>query len=156
MVEPPALTLRHARRDDAERLFAIWEAAVAATHDFVTPDDLAMYARLLRHRYLPRALPRVVTTADGRVVGFIGVEHAMIETLFVDPLWSGRGCGRALVADALSRNPFPRRLRVDVNEQNLGARAFYDRLGFTQIGRSRLDACGRPYPILHLEHSGAL
>ncbi|TVR09614.1 MAG: acetyltransferase [Salinarimonadaceae bacterium] len=150
-----AFVLRPGRRDETAALFAIWEAAVAASHDFVTPADLAMYARLVRENYLPRAKPRVAAAADGRPVGFIGVAQGTIEALFVDPSWAGRGCGRALVADALAGIAAPRRLRVDVNEQNEGARAFYARLGFKLIGRSRLDACGRPYPILHLEHPGA-
>jgi putative acetyltransferase len=47
-------------------------------------------------------------------------------------------------------------LRVDVNEGNPGALAFYRRLGFTQTGRSPLDGAGRPYPLLHLAQSAFL
>jgi len=41
-------------------------------------------------------------------------------------------------------------LRVDVNEQNAGASAFYESMGFQVAGRSPLDRQGRPYPLLHL------
>lgn len=153
--EATAFVLRPGRRDEVEALFAIWEAAVSATHDFVAPVDLALYARLVRETYLPHALVRVAATPEGRPVGFIGTGHGTIVALFVHPDWTGMGCGRALVTDALARSRAPHRLRVDVNEENHGARAFYARLGFVQIGRSRLDACGKPYPILHLEHAGA-
>ncbi len=70
-----------------------------------------------------------------------------IDALFIDPRRHGQGIGRALVdhAASLSSN-----LTVDVNEQNEGACAFYEKLGFRQIGRSELDGSGRPFPILHL------
>ena len=40
---------------------------------------------------------------------------------------------------------------MDVNEQNDVAIAFYERMGFKQIGHSELDATGRPFPIVHME-----
>ena len=41
--------------------------------------------------------------------------------------------------------------KVDVNEQNPDALAFYQRLGFEVKRRSPLDSIGLPFPILHLE-----
>jgi putative acetyltransferase len=41
-------------------------------------------------------------------------------------------------------------LTVDVNEQNVAARGFYEALGFAVVGRSPMDDTGRPYPILHM------
>jgi hypothetical protein len=41
-------------------------------------------------------------------------------------------------------------LTVDVNEDNLAARAFYEALAFTVVGRSADDSTGRPYAILHM------
>ena len=41
-------------------------------------------------------------------------------------------------------------LRLDVNEQNPAALAFYTAKGFTQVGRSEVDGQGRPFPLLHL------
>lgn len=40
--------------------------------------------------------------------------------------------------------------KVDVNEQNEQALGFYEHHGFKTIGRSELDASGKPYPILHM------
>ncbi len=152
----PAHRIRRAHPDEVPALFAIWEAAVAATHDFITPADLAFYAELVRERYLPRAHIAVATGPGNAPLGFIGLAADHIEALFVHPDHARSGIGRALVGYARRPPGLPRpagglrAVRVDVNEQNRPARAFYERLGFVAVGRSRLDACGRPYPILHL------
>jgi putative acetyltransferase len=80
--------------------------------------------------------------------GFIGLFGTKIEALFIAPEFHGQGIGRRLIqhAERLKGS----KLQVDVNEQNTGACAFYRRLGFEQVGRSELDATGKPYPILHL------
>ncbi|SPU55612.1 Uncharacterized N-acetyltransferase YjaB [Brevundimonas vesicularis] len=41
-------------------------------------------------------------------------------------------------------------LTVDVNEQNIQALGFYERLGFKVTSRSAVEGQGRPYPLLHL------
>ncbi|MGE0773305.1 MAG: hypothetical protein AB7K37_16455 [Cyclobacteriaceae bacterium] len=38
-----------------------------------------------------------------------------------------------------------------MNEDNPGAAAFYQRMGFKVVSRSPTDPLGKPYPILHLE-----
>lgn len=155
-VRQAARPIRRARPGEEARLFAIWEAAVAASHDFVAPADLAFYAVLVRERYLPRARIDVAVADDDTPLGFVGIAGDRIEALFVHPEHARRSIGRRLVEHArrrpgwLSGAATPRALRVDVNEDNLPARAFYERMGFEQVGRSRLDACGKPYPILHL------
>lgn len=158
MVPPPPAVrrIRRAYPHETPALFAIWEAAVAATHDFIAPVDREFYAELVRERYLPRARIAVAAGAGDEALGFIGMAAEHIEALFVHPDHARRGIGRALVAHARIPPGWRgvtgglRAVRVDVNEQNWPARAFYARLGFTPAGRSRLDACGRPYPILHL------
>lgn len=149
------ITLRAGRAADTDVLFGIWERAVHATHDFVTPADLAMYARLVRHHYLPRTPVTVAVDERDAPHGFIGVMDDRIEALFVAPERHGEGIGRLLVENALAQRRIGRgKLLVDVNEQNEGGRRFYARMGFRPIGRSALDGCGRPYPILHLVYKG--
>ena len=72
-------------------LVACWRASVEATHTFLTPDDIERIAA-----YVPDAIASVAHLAvcrdeNGQVVGFIGVDGAMIEMLFIHP--SLRGCG---------------------------------------------------------------
>jgi len=142
---------RVARPDEVQAMYEIWEAAVRATHDFVSEEDLAFYGTLVREQYLPAGGVRVAVDAEGRLVGFMGMTGTMIDMLFVHPRWFGQGVGRAFVALALAQGG---EVRVDVNEQNVGARRFYARLGFVEIGRCERDGCGRPYPLLQLRHGG--
>lgn len=142
---------RWARPGERAILYAIWEQAVRATHHFVSREDLALYGDLIRREYLPAGPIRVAVDEADTPLGFLRADGAMIEMLFVRPDQFGRGIGRLLVAEVLAGGE---PVRVDVNEQNAGARRFYERLGFAAIGRSPVDACGRPYPLVHLRHPG--
>ncbi|MBN8866838.1 MAG: acetyltransferase [Solirubrobacterales bacterium] len=132
--------------EDYERLTAIWKAAVEATHDFVTAEEIAGYEARMPVDFLP-AVELTVATIDDEPVGFLGMGGDNIEMLFVDPGRHGQGIGRALV-DRVGDRP---RLTVDVNEENMGAVAFYWKLGFKPTGRSETDADGAPHPLIHLE-----
>lgn len=82
------------------------------------------------------------------VVGFIGIEKAMIEMLFINPMFRGQGIGTILLDYAIQKyNP----TFVDVNEQNKQAVGFYEQYGFIVTGRSETDAMGDPFPILHMQ-----
>ncbi len=141
------VAIRPSRPQDLPALFRVWENAVRAAHSFLPEEDLDFYARQVRDDYLPAHRFWVAAGADGEPLGFMGMTGAKIDALFVDPSCHGRGIGRALVDHAAS---LAGDLTVDVNEQNGGARAFYEKLGFRRIGRSDLDEAGQPYPILHL------
>ncbi len=65
------------------------------------------------------------------------------------PALHGQGLGRQLLDHVICADPSTA-WTVDVNEQNPGATRFYERYGFVRIGRSELDASGRPFPLLHL------
>ena len=142
------LTIRPATDADRPRLFDLWLAAVRATHDFLSADDLAEITAMVRTEFFPVAPFTVATGADGIPLGFIHVEgRTEISALFVDPACHGQGIGRALIAAAL---PPDEPLSVEVNEQNHAARAVYEHWGFRQIGRKDTDGQGRPYPLIVL------
>jgi len=132
-----------------EKLVDIWERAVRATHDFLTDEDIVFYRNVVRDEALTGTMVKIATNEDGQPLGFIGLDESHIEMLFVDPIFHGKGIGRALIQDAVER--IGSKISVDVNEQNEQAALFYKRLGFEQIDRSELDSSGRPFPILHLK-----
>jgi len=124
----------------------IWRNAVDATHDFLEPADRAAIERELAG-FLPSAPLWLAVDPGDRATGFMLLDGAHMEALFVDPLHAGRGIARALVDHAIA---YCGLLTTDVNEQNVQAVGFYRRLGFEPIGRSESDGQGRPYPLIHL------
>ena len=60
-------------------------------------------------------------------MGFMGMSGSEIAALFLAPEFRGRGGGRRLVRHAQELRG---ELTVDVNEQNVAARRFYEACGF--------------------------
>ena len=135
--------IRRARPADLEPLVALWERSVRATHDFLTEADIVSLRPLVGHALLvePGDVP----------IGFMGLAGDEISALFLEPAKRGHGGGRQLVGHAQAQRNGE--LIVDVNEQNLGARGFYEALGFVVVGRSPVDDDGRPFPLLHLRRA---
>ena len=126
-------------------LLPIWRAAVEASHGFLTSEDVDWYEKL---SFLPRMRDlRVAVDENDVALGVIAQDAGEIQMLFVSPEAQGRGVGSALLEHVAQGQP---ELRLDVNEQNPSALAFYTAKGFTQVGRSEVDGQGRPFPILHL------
>jgi putative acetyltransferase len=138
--------IRQSRPADGERVVRIWCDAVDATHDFLAPEDRTAIEAEVRG-FLPSAPLWLAVDADDRAIGFMLLDGASMEALFIDPAHRGAGVGRALVAHALTLHPA---LTTEVNEQNGQAVGFYERLGFVPTGRSELDGQGRAYPLIHL------
>ena len=130
---------------DYEVLSAIWERSVRATHDFLDEDTITEIKAALVPDYFPN-VELYALSHNGSLTGFIGLRDDMIEMLFVDGNRRGQGYGSSLIEFALGRGA----TKVDVNEQNPSALAFYRAKGFKITGREAADDAGRPYPILHL------
>jgi len=137
---------------DVPRALEIWRAAVDATHGFLSAGDRAAIDRMVAEQFLPNV--PLVLAVDGadHPLGFLVMDGAMIDALFVDPAAHGRGIGTALVDHALSLAP---NALVDASEQASNAVPFYEARGFVRTGRSEHDPQGRPYPLIHFRHPGA-
>jgi ribosomal protein S18 acetylase RimI-like enzyme len=73
----------------------------------------------------------VAETAD-RIVGFAATSGVHLDQLFVDPLYQRRGIGTVLLTTALRRTPPI--ITLNVFEENLTARRFYERHRFQEAG----------------------
>lgn len=141
------MIIRPCATEDGPSLVVLWERSVRATHSFLREEAILYYRPLVRDVYLPQLEVWVADAQPGRPEGFIGLDAAKVEMLFVDADRHGRGTGRLLLDHARNlKGP----LAVDVNEQNPGALAFYRRCGFVRTGRSALDGEGHPFPLIHM------
>lgn len=133
--------------DDLDQLVELWEGAVRATHRFLGEADIAHLRPLVRDHYLPKAKLVGVRDDNGGWLAFMGIAGDELEALFVRHDAQRQGIGRLLAEHAIHTLGVT---RVDVNEQNAGAVAFYERMGFEVTGRSEKDGMGLPFPILHM------
>lgn len=138
--------IRISRPDDAERVIQIWRDAVDATHNFLSATDRAAIEDEVRG-FLPVVPLWLAVDDDDRALGFMFLDDAHVEALFVDPAYHRHGIGGSLLRHAQGHRCT---LSADVNEANTQAWDFYKRHGFVEVGRSDRDSQGRAYPILHL------
>ncbi|MEM6579835.1 MAG: GNAT family N-acetyltransferase [Pseudomonadota bacterium] len=137
-------------RDRYPELIEVWEASVRATHHFLPEEYIRELKPLILERYLD-AVELCQVSIAGQLVGFLGVADTNIEMLFVRPDFFGKGVGTTLVEYAIAHFGAT---KVDVNEQNPDAIAFYKKLGFAHSGRSELDGQGNPFPLVHMVRDG--
>lgn len=132
-------------------LLTVWEASVRATHLFLSDAEI----RRIRG-YVPQAMAAVqhlvVAEEAGRPVGFMGAENGRLEMLFLSPDARGKGLGRQLMTDAMTRLNVT---ELTVNEQNPQAVGFYEHLGFAAYKRTDCDEEGNPYPLLYMRLTSA-
>lgn len=129
-----------------EGLTGVWDASVRVSHHFLTEDDIARL-RPLVSKALQEIPLLLVAVAEGRAIGFMGIDGDKIEMFFVTPASMGQGVGSALMCMATLMADIH---RVDVNEQNPSARAIYEHWGFRVYERSEVDDQGNPFPILRM------
>ena len=142
------MEIRRAIPTDPEVLLDIWLRSVRATHTFVSEEEIRSMTPQVRD-YLASSEPEFWVLCDdsGVIRGFIGMSGSEMDSLFLAPEFQRRGAGRRLVLHA---NALHGELTVDVNEQNVAARGFYEACGFVVEGRSEFDDAGRPFPLLHM------
>lgn len=129
-----------------DKLMHIWRDSVSATHTFLTSADIDRIAA-----YVPDALKSIpvllLAEEQGEVVGFAGIDNEQLEMLFLSPDFRNQGIGKAMVRFMIRDFSVT---EVCVNEQNPGARGFYEHMGFEVYQRDELDGQGNPFPILHM------
>lgn len=135
-------------KQDHLKLIKIWEESVRATHDFLPENEIHELKPLILNHYFDAVVLKCWKNIHSEIIGFIGVAEKKIEMLFISSNAQGQGIGSALCQYAIQQLGVD---KVDVNEQNIRARAFYEKMGFHIISRSAVDGQGKPYPLLHME-----
>lgn len=130
-----------------EEMIAIWEKSVRATHHFVSSEEVDRL-KVLVNQIDFHSFSVFCLVGGNKVIGFIGVEGNVIESLFLDPDFIGQKLGAKLMAFAINELKAD---RVNVNEQNQEAVKFYSKFGFKIYDRTEKDAYGNDYPILKMK-----
>jgi len=142
------LTIDKINKIEYSEVVNVWEASVRATHHFLKEEDIEYFKPLILNTYLDAVELRCIRNSENKIIGFLGVADQNLEMLFIDPEYRGKKIGKALLDYAITKLNV---IKVDVNEQNEQAVGFYKHCGFEVIGRSELDASGKPYPTFHME-----
>ncbi len=126
-------TVRSLRFDRAEECAAIHRTA------FAHPWPAGEFAALLTSASTLGSA--ALDPASGRMRGFaisrLAADEAEILTIAVDRAWRGRGVGRDLLREHLSRATLSgaRALFLEVDHANAAAIALYTRFGFVKVGQ---------------------
>jgi GNAT superfamily N-acetyltransferase len=75
-----------------------------------------------------------VAEEGGALVGILVLDGEMVDQLYVEPGWTGRGVGSALLA--IAKRERPHGLRLWTFQSNAGAQRFYERHGFVAVRRT--------------------
>lgn len=131
-----------------QQLFALWQKSVRVTHLFLSDSELIKISECI-----PRALaevPHLIVAFNEETklpAAFMGIEDKKLQMLFVSPEEIGKGLGKELILHGIEHYSLN---EVGVNEQNPGARGFYEHMGFRFYRRADRDEQGKPYPILYM------
>lgn len=128
-----------------EQMITVWEKSVRSTHHFVSPEEVDRLKELVKQIDF-NSYSVYCLTSESIVLGFVGVENYVIETLFLDPDYIGQKLGTKLMNFALDELKAD---EVNINEQNIEAVKFYSKFGFVTYERLEKDSHG--YPILKMK-----
>ncbi len=131
-------------------LAEVWERSVRATHDFLCEEDIVAMRPYVKDAVEHIESLAVAYTAHDVPLGFAGAAEGKLEMLFVDDTARGHGVGHALLAHAVEQFDVH---RLDVNEQNPQARAFYEHEGWRAVYRSSIDDSDRPFPLIRMQRA---
>ncbi|WP_317233052.1 MULTISPECIES: GNAT family N-acetyltransferase [Pontibacter] len=106
------------------------------------------FKSLILNEYLHAVTLFCIRDEQNKIAGFSGTAEGKVEMLFIDPIYRGKGVGKALLQHAIEVLGCT---KVDVNEQNEQAVGFYKHAGFKVVSRSETDSMGKPFPILSME-----
>jgi len=135
------------KEEHREQMISVWEKSVRATHHFVTSQEVDRLKELVKKIDFNSFIVYCLIS-ENKVLGFLGVEGDVIESLFLDPDYIGQKLGTKLMNYAIKNLEAT---KVNVNEQNIEAIKFYSKFGFVTYERTEKDDYGNDYPILKME-----
>ena len=147
------MTLRAARPEEGERLR---EIAMAAKSNWGYEEE-AVRSWAAQGDFSPAGLATkifLVAEEEGRAVGFASLipqaELAVLDDLWIEPAWIGRGVGSQLFRACADRARELGAKRLEW-EAEPNAAGFYERMGGRYVRDSDPTAFGRVIPVMGLD-----
>lgn len=119
------------------------------------------HSLLSLQRRVERPYAEFIVADDGQTIGGMAYAESdadgklvWLRQLYVLPAMQGKGVGGLLMDEILDAFPDAETVRLDVNEKNVRAIAFYQGYGFVQTG-SEIDLDGRTQSLLFERHLGS-
>jgi len=159
MTQNTCMHIRLCKKEDMESTNNIcnscWEKFYPAYLPQGTVDEMLRKRRQNPHRFEPntkRAF-RLVAEDKGEIIGFSYCKENKITAIYVDPVWTDRGVGSALIHTALKRlkaNGY-KTIKVSTLIKNKDALRFYQRYGFNVVGKGEQETRVIKIPVVNLE-----
>ena len=131
--DPTHRTIRPFQPTDAAAVVAVWHRAGIAAYTFL-PTWQAFtleQAREVFDRIIRPHCATWVATLEERIVAYLAMQGTYIDRLYVDPLEWRQGWGTQLINFA--KHVSPCGLELHTHQENVAARAFYERHGFRAV-----------------------
>jgi len=129
--------IRKLQNADMDRVAGIWLDANLKAHSFISPQYWKGNFETVK-KMLPQAEVYVYEN-DREIWGFIGLNGAYIEGIFVSSEMQSRGIGKRLLDFVKTKKT---ELRLNVYQKNMRAIRFYQREGFKILREGMDEATG--------------
>ena len=128
-------TVRQARPNEASSVADLWLRSRRAAIPSIPPPahDDAEVRVWFETTVLPKGDTWVVD-GESAIVGLLVLDDGWVDQLYVDPAWTSRGIGTALLEFAKAARP--EGLDLWTFKANERARRFYERHGFVPVGET--------------------
>jgi ribosomal protein S18 acetylase RimI-like enzyme len=130
---PAAYIVRPMAEAELDAVVRLWHVSKRVAYPYLPLEQgrtLAEDDHFFRTRIVPQH--DVWVAVDGaELVGFLAISGSYIDRLYVHPDRQRRGAGEALLGKARERSPAG--LQLSTHQQNLQARAFYEKHGFRAV-----------------------
>jgi ribosomal protein S18 acetylase RimI-like enzyme len=127
------MTIRPFTAADTDAVVDVWHRSGLAAYTYL-PMFQALtreMARTVFAKDIAAHCDMWVAVEDDTIVAYLAMRASYIDRLYVDPPHQRKGWGTALVDYAKSLSPSG--LELHTHQENLAARALYERLGFVAV-----------------------